>query len=283
VITVVFPLSVGALVGWVVLPAVAFALVYYPLTKLIASGLVSSYAKADIRKRISAATLDGLLVVSSVILYQRVDSPIFLVIGALYLVVRDMRGQSIGKLLFGLAVIDLQTGKRATFTASLRRNVILSVPGVNIAAVGLEFLAVVRDPQGQRLGDRLAQTQVIEGLGAKELIDEFQRWWQGVAGDLARNERRRRVPSVRLVPWSSRSVFGKASAAAASGAASASGCGPRSKSGAATRWTRARSRWNRSSRSSSWTSPTISRASRASPMSRICSRSRSMAAARTSI
>jgi uncharacterized RDD family membrane protein YckC len=277
------PFSVNALVGWVVLPAVAFALVYYPLTKLIASGLVSSYAKADIRRRISAATLDGLLLVSSVILSQRLDSAIFLVIGAFYLAVRDMRGQSVGKLLFGLVVIDLQTGKRATFTASLRRNVMLIVPGVNIAAVVLEFLAVVRDPQGQRLGDRLAQTQVVDGLGAKDLIDEFQRWWQRIAGELARNERRRRVPSVRLVPWSSRSAFAKAFAADESGAASASGCGPRSKSGAATRWTTARSRWNRSSRSSSRTSPTISRASRASPMSRICSRSRSMAAVRTSI
>jgi len=189
---VTVPFSVNALIGWVVLPALAFGLVYYPLTKLIASGLVSSYAKADIRKRISAATLDGLLLVSSVILYQRFDSVIFLVIGASYLAVRDMRGQSIGKLLFGLVVIDLQTGKRAAFTASLRRNVILIVPGVNIAAVALEFLAVVRDPQGQRLGDRLAQTQVVEGLGAKELIDEFQRWWQRVAGELARSSGRRR-------------------------------------------------------------------------------------------
>ena len=190
---VAVPFSISALIGWVVLPAAAFVLVYYPLTRLIASGLVSPYAKADIRKRINAAALDGLLLVSSVILYQRFDSLPFLVIGALYLVARDMRGQSIGKLLFGLVVMDLETGKRATLGASLRRNVMLIVPGVNIAAVALEFTAIARDPQGQRLGDRLAQTQVIEGLGAKELIDAFQRWWQGVAGELARGGRRRRV------------------------------------------------------------------------------------------
>jgi uncharacterized RDD family membrane protein YckC len=195
---VAVPFSVNALIGWVVLPAAAFVLVYYPLTRLIASGLVSPYAKADIRKRVYAASLDGLLLVSSVILYQRFESMPFLVIGALYLVVRDMRGQSIGKLLCGLVVMDLETGKRATLSASLRRNVMLIVPGVNIAAVALEFGSIVRDPQGQRLGDRLAQTQVIEGLGARELIDEFQRWWQNVAGELARGERRRRVPSSRV-------------------------------------------------------------------------------------
>ncbi|HEY7187920.1 MAG TPA: RDD family protein [Vicinamibacterales bacterium] len=188
----------NTLIGWVVLPAAAFALVYYPLTRLIASGLVSPYAKADIRKRIYAAALDGLLLVSSVILYQRFDSMPFLILGAIYLAVRDMRGQSIGKLLFGLVVMDLETGKRATLRASLRRNVMLIVPGINIAAVALEFMAIVRDPQGQRLGDRLAQTQVVEGLGAKELIDEFQRWWQRVAGEMARGERRRRVPSSRV-------------------------------------------------------------------------------------
>jgi uncharacterized RDD family membrane protein YckC len=189
--------SVNTLIGWVVLPAAAFALVYYPLTKLIVSGLVSAYAKADIRKRIYAAALDGLLLVSSVILYQRFDSMPFLVIGALYLVVRDMRGQSIGKLLFGLVVIEIETGQRARLTASLRRNVMLIVPGVNLAAVALEFLAIVRDPQGQRLGDRLAQTQVVEGLDAKELIDQFQRWWQSVAGELARSGGRRRPRATR--------------------------------------------------------------------------------------
>jgi uncharacterized RDD family membrane protein YckC len=195
---VAVPFSVNTLIGWVVLPAAAFVLVYYPLTRLIASGLVSPYTKADIRKRIYAAALDGLLLMSSVILYQRVESMPFLIIGAIYLAVRDMRGQSVGKLLFGLVVMDLETGKRATLSASLRRNVMLIVPGVNIAAVALEFMAIVRDPQGQRLGDRLAQTQVVEGLGAKELIDEFQRWWQSVAGEMARGERRRRVPNSRV-------------------------------------------------------------------------------------
>lgn len=229
------PFGVNAFVGLLLLPAVAFALVYYPLTKLISTGLVSPYRKADIRKRIYAAALDGLLLMSSVMLYQRFDSAPFLVIGAAYVLVRDMRGQSVGKLLFGLVVIDLETGKRTTVRGAVRRNIMLIVPGVNIAAVALEFLTIVRDPQGQRLGDRLAQTQVVEGLGAKELIDEFQRWWQSVAGELARSSGRRRPRATRggllrsiaawrrLLSWSSPSACARASAADASGAASASG------------------------------------------------------------
>jgi hypothetical protein len=53
-------------------------------------------------------------------------------------------------------------------------------------------MTIIRDPQGQRLGDRLAQTQVIEGLGAKDLATSFQRWWMSLFGELERNSRRRR-------------------------------------------------------------------------------------------
>ena len=56
----------------------------------------------------------------------------------------------------------------------------------------LESITLIRDPQGQRLGDRLAHTQVIEGLGAKDLATSFQEWWMKVFGELERDSRRRR-------------------------------------------------------------------------------------------
>ena len=49
------------------------------------------------------------------------------------------------------------------------------MPGLNIVAGVLEPFTIVRDPQGQRLGDRLAHTQVVEGLGARELTKIVQR------------------------------------------------------------------------------------------------------------
>jgi hypothetical protein len=46
--------------------------------------------------------------------------------------------------------------------------------------------------QQTALGDRLAHTQVIEGLGAKDLATSFQEWWMKVFGELERDSRRRR-------------------------------------------------------------------------------------------
>ena len=58
---------------------------------------------------------------------------------------------------------------------SAQRNFILLVPGLNVVAAALETIAVTRDPQGQRLGDMLANTQVVEGLGAREFATSIQR------------------------------------------------------------------------------------------------------------
>ena len=81
---------------------------------------------------------------------------------------------------------------------SVLRNVFVLIPGANVVAVFFESVTILRDPQGQRLGDRLAQTQVIEGLGAKDLARLFQQWWQGVFGNLERSRRRpRRQPAER--------------------------------------------------------------------------------------
>lgn len=188
------PLS---LVSVIVLPAAVFSLAYFPLISQVSSGLVSPYPKADIRKRISAAAIDSTLLMSSWIAYQRLDSISFLIFGAVYLLLRDgVRGASLGKALCGLVVISLETGKPATMIASARRNAILLVPGANLAAAVLEMITIGRDVQGQRLGDRLAQTQVIEGLGAKDLVTELERWWQRVVAELARSGRRGRRDSI---------------------------------------------------------------------------------------
>jgi uncharacterized RDD family membrane protein YckC len=188
------PLS---LVSVIVLPAAVFSLAYFPLMSQVSSGLVSPYPKADIRKRIYAAAIDSTLLMSSWIAYQRLDSILFLIFGAVYLLLRDgVRGASLGKLLCGLVVISLETGKPATMIASARRNAILLVPGANLAAAVLEMITIGRDVQGQRLGDRLAQTQVIEGLGAKDLVTELERWWQSVVAELARSGRRGRRDSI---------------------------------------------------------------------------------------
>ena len=177
--------------------AVLFVFAYYPIASRFSVTLVSPYPKADIRKRLNAAAVDFMLVLSGAWLYLRLESLPWLVATSAYVLLRDAaRGQSLGKFLFGLVVINLETGRPATLARSIRRNGMLLLPGANVAAVLLEVITLTRDPQGQRLGDRLAQTQVVEGLGARDLAEAFQRWWRGSVSDLPIGGRRRRNPAV---------------------------------------------------------------------------------------
>jgi hypothetical protein len=164
------PDAVFALSG---LLAAAFGVAYFPLLHRVARGFVSPYAKANVKKRIGAAAIDASFVVICLVAFAVQGSPLFPLLAAIYLVLRDalfVNGQSIGKFLVGLLVIDLDNGRPCGRMQSARRNVIFIVPGLNVVAVALEGVAMFRDPQGQRLGDRLANTQVVEGLGARELV-----------------------------------------------------------------------------------------------------------------
>lgn len=156
----------------------AFGLVYLPVLMRQPKAFVSPYPKADVRKRAGAAIADGLLLLTCVVLAGTQESMLFIAIAAAYLLLRDalfIPGQSVGKFLFGLRVISLAHGRPCSRLQSAQRNFILVVPGFNVVAAGLETLAVTRDPQGQRLGDKLANTQVIEGFGAREFATSFQR------------------------------------------------------------------------------------------------------------
>jgi uncharacterized RDD family membrane protein YckC len=181
------------------LPALLFVAVYFPTLHYISVGLVSPYPKVDARKRLLAAFLDGVPGIAAWLLYRSTGSVLGLVGAAVYLLLRDgIGGQSLGKLVVGLVVVNVQTGRFCSWKDSALRNVFVLIPGANVAAVFLESITLLRDPQGQRLGDRIAQTQVIEGLGAKDLARSFQQWWQGLFGNLERQARRpRRQPAER--------------------------------------------------------------------------------------
>jgi hypothetical protein len=173
--------------------ALLFGLVYFPTLNYLSVGLVTPYAKVDIRKRLLAAWVDGMPVLAAWVLYSRTGSLLGAGVAVLYLLLRDsIGGQSLGKLLVGLVVVNVRTGGLCTWKESVLRNVFALSPGANIVAPFLETITIIRDPQGQRLGDRLAQTQVIEGLGAKDLATSFQEWWMRVFGELERDPRRRR-------------------------------------------------------------------------------------------
>jgi uncharacterized RDD family membrane protein YckC len=159
----------------------------------LAMALVSRYPKANTEKRLLAAAIDGLLIMTAWFLYQAMDSYAPLAGGAVYLLLRDaVGGQSIGKIMMGLTVIRVETGRPCSVMGSIQRNAMLLVPGANIVALFLEPVTIVRDPQGQRLGDRLAQTQVVEGFGAKDLATSAYDWWRNFIARLEKDPLRRR-------------------------------------------------------------------------------------------
>src|SRR5690349_15331621 len=103
------------ILGVLVLPGVTFALAYAPMVNHLTRSLNSPYSKADVAKRLNAALVDGLVVVSLCVLYWTTSSVSYLVAAAGYLLLRDaIAGQSIGKLLCGLVVIELTTGRAAS-------------------------------------------------------------------------------------------------------------------------------------------------------------------------
>jgi uncharacterized RDD family membrane protein YckC len=155
-----------------------FGVVYLPMLMRQPKAFISPYPKADVRKRAASAIADGMLLLIFALLAATQNTILFVGIGAVYVLLRDalfIPGQSVGKFLFGLRVINLGNGRPCGRLQSAQRNFILVVPGLNVVALALEAVAVPRDPQGQRLGDKLANTQVIEGFGAREFMTSFQR------------------------------------------------------------------------------------------------------------
>jgi uncharacterized RDD family membrane protein YckC len=192
-------MSSSLLIGFVLLPGITLGLAYHPILARLSLALVSPYAKAGVEKRALAATIDGLLVTTTLVLYLTSEFLPYVFIGALYLLLRDgVAGRSVGKFVCGLVVINVKTGRPCGQGASISRNAILLLPGANVVAAFLEAATIVRDPQGQRLGDRLAWTQVIEGFGAKDVVAAVQAWWLDFVGNLDGNPRTRRRTPVRM-------------------------------------------------------------------------------------
>ena len=74
---------------------------------------------------------------------------------SLYLLVRDVAGRSVGKMVTGLTIVAAAGGTPGT-KALIVRNVPLAIPLVAI----VEYFIMRRSPEGARWGDRLAGTLV---------------------------------------------------------------------------------------------------------------------------
>jgi uncharacterized RDD family membrane protein YckC len=189
----------GEFIGLVLLPAITLGVIYHPILSRFSVALASPYAKADVTKRMFAATIDGLLVLATLVFYRNSGQLVYVFVGAAYLLLRDAAGgRSVGKFFCGLIVINLESGRPCGRSGSISRNALLVLPGANIVAAFLEAGTIVSDPLGQRLGDRLAWTQVVEGFGARDVVSAVQKWWLDFIGQLDGDPRKRSRAPVRI-------------------------------------------------------------------------------------
>ena len=158
------------------------ALAYRPIFNRLSLGLISPYPRADLTRRFVAATIDITLVAAALVSYQITHNLMYAIVGLTYIPARDaIRGRGIGKFICGLVVVNLQTGHQCGWRDTVSRNILFLIPGANIVAAFLEPSTAMREPQGLRLGDRFALTQVVEGFGAKDLVIEIWQWFLNIA------------------------------------------------------------------------------------------------------
>ncbi|MEA3307826.1 MAG: RDD family protein [Elusimicrobiota bacterium] len=123
----------------------------------------ANYEKANFGKRFVALLIDaGCCFVVAFI-------PILgWIAGMIYTFARDgidfggLDNRSIGKKLMGLRVINTETGERCNYKDSVLRQILFIIPIVNLLIALIEFVLVLTDTKGIRLGDKIAKTMVIE-------------------------------------------------------------------------------------------------------------------------
>jgi len=141
------------------------------LTEQEGIGIPWVYPKANILHRFIAKFLDFLMIAA---LYQ-IPLKISFLAALSYLLIADgfAEGRSVGKQLIGLQAIVPGSRKGASFRESIIRNFPLAVaylfyhvPYVGWFFVlligGFEFLLMIGNPKGVRVGDELAKTQVLD-------------------------------------------------------------------------------------------------------------------------
>ncbi len=140
----------------------------------------AEYIKTDILSRVSARTIDLIIVAAFLELVPRAG----FFAGIAYLLIADglFGGRSIGKKLIGIKVVLIESGKACGYKESIFRNFIFAIGlllcgilndvpllgGVFIIIVPVlillfEGLILLGSENGMRVGDEFAKTRVIEG------------------------------------------------------------------------------------------------------------------------
>ncbi len=136
-------------------------------------------SKANVLHRFIAKFLDCLIIGAS----MKLVPPVGFFIGLTYLLIADglWQGQSIGKRIVGIYTIRASMKEAGSFKESMLRNSTLAagfvaglIPYVGwifvVAVVGVEALLIIGNHRGLRIGDEIAQTQVIDRLPVQQAM-----------------------------------------------------------------------------------------------------------------
>jgi uncharacterized RDD family membrane protein YckC len=138
------------------------------------------YPKAPLSERLGAYIVDSIIGygpvimawVFNVLFHIGTESPTTRTINLVatiawsfyYSWTKDARpnGQSIGKKMFGLMVVGVETDRPCTLGQSIGRGLVLSLlSGIPVLGWLIEPITVFVSDEGRRIGDRVAGTQVI--------------------------------------------------------------------------------------------------------------------------
>lgn len=139
-----------------------------------AGGKVDGFVKAGANKRVCAYLIDSCVIAVPCLFVQFLAGSMFsTLVWLVYLLIKDcFKGQSFGKKLVGIQIVDLENkpaGPNQVVMRNLFWIVVCILPlfhlylGLLSAAIVIyEYVALLRDPLGQRFGDKMSMTRVYD-------------------------------------------------------------------------------------------------------------------------
>ena len=119
---------------------------------------MNNFIKPGPNKRVCSYLIDSLALSFIPMAFSITDPFKQWVIVSIPFLVRDaFNGQSLGKMIVGLKVIDSQNNP-AQVIQSIQRNFLLIIPILPL----VEYVVMLRNPDGKRLGDNIAATVVTD-------------------------------------------------------------------------------------------------------------------------
>ncbi|MDD5772627.1 MAG: RDD family protein [bacterium] len=119
--------------------------------------------KANIVNRYMAGAVDFGIAVLIYFIFTK-SLKINIILANIFVLFRDCLsgGKSIGKMIFNLNTYKLKDESPATFRESILRNFFFIIPIINYLMIAVELFLIYWDPDGSRIGDKIAMTQIVD-------------------------------------------------------------------------------------------------------------------------